>query len=74
MWGRKSIAVMSWMQMRYAFHDPRYIQIERMIKLVANVWSMMIEILQELWNQCMEIVNQDLAFCKDRPACNSMCS
>ena len=48
MWGCKPIAVMSSMQMRYAFRDARDVEIERVITHFAKMRRRMREILREL--------------------------
>jgi len=51
--------------MRYAFRDPRDVEIERASKHFANVWRRMREILWEWYDPLLEKVNRSAAFSKD---------
>ena len=62
------------MQMRYAFWDPRDVEIVRAIKHFPNVWRMMREILQEWYDSVLDNVNQGGAFSENQPACHGMSS
>jgi len=74
LWGCQTIAVMSWIQMQYAFWDPWDVKIERVIKLFANVCRRMREILCEWKDPVWKIVNWGAAFSEDQLACNGISS
>jgi len=57
LWGCKTIAVMSWMQMRYAFWDPRDVRMKWAIKHFANMCRWIRDILRELYDPAFEKVN-----------------
>jgi hypothetical protein len=72
MWGCKTIAVMSWMLMRYSFRNPGYVDIERAIEYFPTVWRRTRDITQKGLDTCLENVNRGEAFFKDKPACHGM--